>query len=117
MPLGVAAQSEAGNGNVKDHKQQHDPSEDLSHRDGEPFNPAGEQGVDYLKPDHRSDSPEKAVQKIDAPTQVEGEMAVVPKYRTKHQFREDGAGVLVSAANNGTNEKYVAVAAVTVFLQ
>ena len=77
--LVVAGEGQGGDEDVGEHEDDQYPGDDVALFQGDFFDPFGEQGVEFFQPYDGGDSPEEAVQEVDAAAEVEGNVAVVPE--------------------------------------
>ena len=73
--------------------------------------------VAVAHPHHGRHAPEEAVQQVDAPAQIEFELAVIPEHRAEQQLGHGAAHILVHAAHHRAEHKQVAVALVLILAQ
>ena len=85
------------------------------HRDF--FNPARNDRIEFFEPDDGGDSPEEAVQEVDAAAEVEGNVAVVPENFSEDDFGEHTAEVFVGTAEEGSECEQKAIGAVSVIIE
>jgi len=57
------------------------------------FHQLQHQRVAVAHPHHRRNAPEKAVQQVDAPAQIELELAVIPEHGTEQQLCNSAAHI------------------------
>ena len=98
--LHIPAERQGGDRHVAGHESRHDPGQDLPYLHGAAVYLRRQERIDPLDPHHRDDAPEETVEQVDPPTQVEGDVAVVPKDGSEHELGEHGAGVLIRAAQD-----------------
>ena len=115
--LVVAGEGQGGDDDVGDHEYDQNPGDDGSLFHGDFFDLAGDQGIEFFQPYDSGDSPEKAVQEVDASSEVEGDVAVVPEDFAEDDFGEYAAEVFVRAAEEGSKGEQKAVGAVAVVVK
>ena len=115
--LVVAGEGQSGDDDVGDHEYDQDPGDDGSLFHGDFFDLAGDQGIEFFQPYDSGDSPEEAVQEVDAASEVEGDVAVVPEDFAEDDFGEYAAEVFVRAAEEGSKCEQKAVGAVAVVVK
>ena len=86
VPGAVAHERRGGDQDVGGHKDHQDPGGDVAGYLRDFLDPPCKVGVQPLDPYNSSNAPEEAVQKIDAASQVEGDIAVVPENLAEHQL-------------------------------
>ena len=74
------------------------------------FHQPEHQWVAVAHPQHRRNAPEKAVQQVDAPAQIELELAVIPEHRAEQQLGDSAAHILVHAAQHRAEGEEITVA-------
>ena len=115
--LVVAGEGQGGDDDISDHEDDQYPSDDGSLFHGDFFDPLRKQRIQFFQPDYGGDSPEEAVQEVDATAEVEGDIAVVPENFSEDDFGEDAAEVFVGAAEEGSESEQKAVGAVSVIIE
>ena len=100
--LVVAGEGQGGDEDVGEHEDDQYPGDDGALFQGDFFDPFGEQGVEFFQPYDGGDSPEEAVQEVDAAAEVEGNVAVVPENFSEDDFGENAAEVFVGTAEEGS---------------
>ena len=115
--LVVAGEGQGGDEDVGEHEDDQYPGDDGTLFQGDFFDPFGEQRVEFFQPYDGGDSPEEAVQEVDAASEVEGDVAVVPEDFAEDDFGEYAAEVFVRAAEEGSKGEQKAVGAVAVVVK
>ena len=115
--LVVAGEGQGGDEDVGEHEDDQYPGDDGTLFQGDFFDPFGEQRVEFFQPYDGGDSPEEAVQEVDAASEVEGDIAVVPEYFAEDDFGEYAAEVFVRAAEEGSKGEQKAVGTVSVIIE
>ena len=116
LTLCIAGQSESGERHIHHHEDHKNPGEGDADLFGNPLDPSGKNRIEELQPDDCGDSPEKAVQKVDAAAQIEGNRAVIPEHRSKDQLCSNAAHVLVCTAQNRAGDENKMVAAILILI-
>ena len=81
------------------------------------FHQLQHQRVAVAHPHHRRNAPEKAVQQVDAPAQIELELAVIPEHGTEQQLCNSAAHIFIYAAQHCAKGKKIAVAFILILPQ
>ena len=117
LPLRIPCQRQGGDGHIEDHEHNQAVAQNLPRPHRQLLNQPRQPGIDGLQPAHGGNAPEEAIQQIDAPAQVEGESAVVPKYGSEGKLREYAADILVYTSQQGACHENKAVAFIAVAVQ
>ena len=99
------------------HKYHQAPGQNGTAAAGQAFNQAVQRREQHLEPCHSGQPPEKAVQQIDTPAQVERQGTVIPEYRAEHDFGKHAAQILVSTAQQGAHAEQPECRTVFVLVQ
>lgn len=117
LPLRIPCQRQGGDGHIQDHEHNQAVAQNLPRPHRQPLYQIRQLRIDHLQPHHSRNPPEKAIKQVDAPAQVEGEAAVVPKYRAEDQLREHAADILVSAPQQRARQEDMPVAPVPIAVE
>lgn len=73
--------------------------------------------IKTFHPDYRSESPEKAIQKVNSAAQIKWNFTVIPEHSPKNHLGEDTADILISSSQQRSVNKNKTVTSVSVLIE